>query len=106
MHENQKALEVLEYAIQAEIKAFNFYHYIANKIEEKELRFLCKNIAQDENLHRLMLEDRYSFLGEGKKCKVDEIFKFEEDLSISSLDRNGLLRLAIEFERIAQENYL
>ncbi|MBU1626481.1 ferritin family protein [bacterium] len=105
MYENQKALDILEFAIRAEIKAFAFYNFIANKIEEKELRFLCKNLAQDEKLHRLMLEDRYTFLAEGKKCKVDEEYKFEKDPAISSFGREELLKLAIDMERTAQQYY-
>ena len=105
MYENQKALEVLEIAIRDEIMAFNFYNYIAKKIEDKNVRFLCKNFAQDENLHRMMLEDRYTHLGEGKKCVIDEEFDFESDPSISTLGRNELIKLAIQYERKAQQFY-
>jgi rubrerythrin len=106
MNENQKALEVLKYAIKAEFKAFAFYNFIANKIDDKEVRFLCKNLAQDEKLHRLMLEDRYSHLSEGRKLILDVEYKFEDDPSVSFLDRMGLLKLAIDYEIKAQQYYL
>jgi rubrerythrin len=105
MNENKSALEVLEFAIRCEIKAYNFYHYIANKIEEKDVRYLCRNLAGDEKIHRNVLEDRYMHLSEGKKCEIVEEVNLDNVSSVSSLGRNGLLEVAIKMEKNAQDYY-
>ena len=57
MQENQKALEALEFAIRDEVRAYNFYKLLAEKTEDRKVRYLCKNLSQDELIHRKMLED-------------------------------------------------
>jgi len=106
INENLKALKVLEQGIFAEVKASAFYNYITQKIENKDVRFLCRNLAQDEKLHRLMLEDRYTFLGEGKDCKVDDNIDFNNDPTVSSMTQKDLIKQAIDCEIKAQEFYL
>jgi len=106
MNENQKALEVLKFAINNEIKAFNFYNYIASKIEDRSVRYMCKNLAGDEKIHRMILEDRYKHLSEGEDCVVENEVNYENIPSVCSLGRDELIEMAIKLERNAQEYYL
>ena len=106
MNENQKAIEILGNAIKKEIKSFNLYNFIAKRIDEKKVRFLCKNLANEEDLHRRMIEDRYIFLSEGKvpMISVDNIH-FDEIPSVSIKDRDELLQMAVAMEENSIEYY-
>jgi rubrerythrin len=107
MLENQKALEVLSTAICREIKAFKLYLYMKDRIEDKKVRFLCKNLAADEDLHRKTLEDRYNNLAEGKNFVVqDKDVELHSVGAVTTMNRVDLINLAIKLEKQSQEFYL
>ncbi|OHW62659.1 putative trifunctional 2-polyprenylphenol hydroxylase domain-containing protein [Andreesenia angusta] len=54
--------EVIKFAIQNEIEAYNFYEDAAKKIEDKQLKETFEDLAREEHKHREFLED---FLAEG-----------------------------------------
>jgi len=105
MNENQKALEILGIAINMEIKNYNLYIYMSDKIEDKKTRFLCKNFAQDEEIHRRMLEDRYNHLSEGKNFEPSSEVEIDKISNVAYMNRRELLTIALKMERNGIEFY-
>ena len=106
MLENQKALEALEYAIRDEIRAYTFYDTLGKKVEDKKVRYLLKNLCQDEVIHKKMLDERYVHLSEGKEYKYDEKTEFDFNSDVSLKNRKEILEMAVELEIKAKEFYL
>lgn len=69
--------EVIKFAIENEIEAYNFYEEAASKISDKNLKETFEELAQEEQKHKQFLEE---FLEEGlEKMHFKEI----EDYKIS-----------------------
>ena len=105
MNENQKALEILRIAIRMEIEGHKFYQFIADRIDDKEVRYLCKNLARDEEVHRRMLEVRYNHLSEGKIFQPGEDIDIENISNIADMGKAELLEIALGLERKGLEYY-
>lgn len=49
--------EVLEFAINLEVKAINFYTNLAQKAKTPTVRSVCEGLADEERTHKVKLED-------------------------------------------------
>lgn len=60
--EKEAALKILKAAIQAEIEGYEFYMVAAEKTHDSLAKEMFKSLAQDEVMHRQVLEQRYKHL--------------------------------------------
>lgn len=54
--ENRMERNTLKFAIHNEIKAHQFYEEVARKVDNRALKELFGDLAQEENSHRVILE--------------------------------------------------
>lgn len=77
--------KIIEFAINSELEAWEFYEDVARKCEDEYLKSMFLGFAQEEKMHKLILED---ILSEGVK---GFIFKGTKDYNVSlAVDKPGL----------------
>ena len=59
---HEESLKILRMAIQAEIEGYEFYLVAAEKTHDSLAKEMFKSLAQDEVMHRQILEERYKHL--------------------------------------------
>jgi rubrerythrin len=58
----EESLKILRMAIQAEIEGYEFYMVAAEKTQDSLAKEMFQSLAQDEVMHRQVLEERYKHL--------------------------------------------
>jgi rubrerythrin len=48
--------KIISLAIEREVESFTFYHAVADKAKDHNLKYLFNDLAEDEKKHRLTLE--------------------------------------------------
>ena len=106
---NKELKDIIEFAVEREIEAYEFYRDAQNKVKPENLRDLFKELAEEELEHRDFLRD---FLKtDVEEIKLDEFsdFKISETLDKPVLsvemDFSDAIALAIKNEEEAMLMY-
>ena len=97
--------EIIEFAIAHELKAYQLYVDLAEKMTHSKTRQLCKKLAKEERRHIARLEKESS-----KKCRlVSPInigrYCIDDDKVNIFANRLSLLSFAIKKEKISAKLY-
>ena len=68
---HNKAQEIIDYAVQNEIEAYNFYKLAADRVQDKSLQNIFAELAEEEQKHKVFLEE---FLKSGENQIMIEQF--------------------------------
>ena len=100
--------QAIELAIYREIGARNFYHRMADQIENAEGTEKFEQLSKDEEAHRVKLESWFSrlfaadFEADPEGIKQSEISDYQIDRKTGAMEA---LNIAIEAEAKAEEYY-
>ncbi|HBG27482.1 MAG: rubrerythrin [Planctomycetes bacterium GWF2_41_51] len=101
--------EILDFAIDNEIEAYNFYTSLAGKAKNPEMKQVLLNFASEEQGHRKILED----FKKGKKVKLGQdkvpdlkIADYAVDIKpTENMKYQDILTLAMKKEKAAYMLY-
>lgn len=106
---NKELINIIGFAVEREVEAYEFYKDAENKVKSESLRELFKELAEEELEHQNFLKD---FLkSDTEKIKLDEFsdFKISETLDKPVLsvemDFSDAIALAIKNEEEAMIMY-
>lgn len=96
--------EVLRKAIQSEVETRAYYQKLADRAATPDVRKRLLRLADDELLHRAVLERKYRE-EIGKAPPDPEEVDVEIPWDVMDLDMSHALKLALEREREAESNF-
>lgn len=89
---NKDFIDIIEFAVEREIEAYEFYKDAEKKVKSESLRDLFKDLAKEELEHRKFLKD---FLkSDAEKIKLNEEYR---DFKISETIDKPKLSVEMEF---------
>jgi rubrerythrin len=111
MHKTDSYKEVLEFAIDREIDANQFYLALASRVDSKEMREVFENLAAEELEHKAKLE--LELMKTGKTVEIKQpsgtpqrTYVISDNQSQLDMDLKNMLRLAMEKEEAAFRLYV
>lgn len=106
----EKYRQVIEDAIQVEIKAKEFYEKVANGVKDDYLKELFESFAKEEKKHEMILTDVLN----NQQMEVS-YFDFEKDFHVAEtidmpevndgMDLKDAIGIAMKNEELAMKNY-
>ncbi len=103
--------EVLEFAIDREIDANQFYLALADRVDDKEMREIFEDLAQEELEHKAKLELELMKMGKTVEIKQpletpQRTYIISDNQSLLDMDYESMLKLAMEKEEAAFRLYV
>ncbi|MFC1739021.1 ferritin family protein [Planctomycetota bacterium] len=103
--------EVLEYAIDREIDANQFYLALAERVDNVEMRKVFEDLADEELEHKAKLELELMKLGKTTAIKVPPTspqrdYIISDSNSLLDMDYKDMLMMAIEKEEASFRTYV
>ena len=103
--------EILQFAINKEIEAYNFYLALASRVADQRIREVFEELAQEELEHKARLE--LEVMKTGKTIAVEEnpvrperSYIVSNDPSPLDMDYKDMLMLGMEKEEAAFRTYV
>ena len=111
MHKTDSYEEVLEVAIDREIDANQFYLALASRVDDKEMREVFEDLAQEELEHKAKLELELMKMGKTVEIKQppetpQRTYIISDNQSLLDMDYGSMLKLAMEKEEAAFRLYV
>ena len=111
MHKTDSYEDVLEFAIDREIDANQFYLALASRVDKKEIREVFEELAQEELEHKAKLE--LELMKMGKTVEIKQLpetpqrtYIISDDHLLLDMDYGNMLKLAMEKEEAAFRLYV
>ncbi len=103
--------EILELAIAREIEAYNFYLALADRVKDRQMRRIFKDLAKEELEHKAKLELEVMKTGrtvavERKPLRPKEDYILSDDETPLDMDYKDMLLLGMEKEEAAFRTYV
>lgn len=111
MHQPDSYEEVLEFAIDREIDANQFYLALAERIDSTEMRKVFEGLAQEELEHKAKLELELMKMGKTVEIRQppatpQRTYIISDNQSLLDMDYKDMLMLGIEKEEAAFRTYV
>ena len=111
MAEPKSYNEILQFAIDKEVEAYNFYLALADRVEDQRIRMAFEELAKEELGHKDRLE--LEVMKTGKTIAVEEhpvrserSYIVSNDPSPLDMDYKDMLMLGMEKEEAAFRTYV
>ncbi len=111
MHQPDSYEEVLEFAIDREIDANQFYLALAERIDSTEMRKVFEDLAQEELEHKAKLELELMKMGKTVEIRQppatpQRTYVISDNQSLLDMDYKDMLMLGMEKEEAAFRTYV
>lgn len=111
MIEPDDCYEIFQLAIAKEIEAYNFYLALADRVKDRQIRKVFKDLAKEELEHKAKLELEVMKTGktvavEQKPLRPERNYILSDDELPLDMDYKDLLLLGIEKEEAAFRTYV
>ena len=111
MHESDSYEEVLEFAIDREIEANQFFLALAQRVDTEEMRKVFEELAAEELEHKAKLELELMKMGKTVKIRqppasLQRTYIISDSQSLLDMDYKDMLMLGIEKEEAAFRIYV
>jgi len=111
MHQPDSYEEILEFAIDREIDANQFYLALAERVDSTEMRKVFEDLAQEELEHKAKLELELMKIGKTVKIRQSpatpqRTYIVSDNQSLLDMDYKDMLMLGMEKEEAAFRIYV
>lgn len=111
MIEPDDCYEIFQLAIAKEIEAYNFYLALADRVKDRQIHKVFKDLAEEELEHKAKLELEVMKTGrtvavERKPLRPEREYILSDDDSPLDMDYKDMLLLGIEKEEAAFRTYV
>jgi len=111
MHQPDSYEEALEFAIDREIDANQFYLALAERVDSTEMRKVFEDLAQEELEHKAKLELELMKMGKTVEIRQppdtpQRTYIISDNQSLLDMDYKDILMLGVEKEEAAFRTYV